>query len=68
LGEAITVVVTLKDYEDTNEKAILEHCKKLMPHYMLPKRILITDKFPVTSSGKLDRPAIASNYGDKIGS
>lgn len=56
-GQAVVAAVTLIDGAD--EAALMAHCRKAMPHYMLPARLHIwPGPMPRTASGKLDRPAV----------
>jgi acyl-CoA synthetase (AMP-forming)/AMP-acid ligase II len=34
---------------------IINHCKKKLPEYMVPNKILYLDDFPYNSNGKVDR-------------
>ena len=59
LGQEVHVAVTTKEPMDDVEREIGQLCRKLLPNYMIPKRVHSFDTaFPRTSSGKLDRPAI----------
>ena len=40
--------------------AIKERLKALLPHYMIPKKIVFMDELPLTGNGKLDRKALAA--------
>ena len=35
---------------------------KKIPAYMIPQRIVAVDRFPLNSSGKIDRKALAAAY------
>jgi acyl-coenzyme A synthetase/AMP-(fatty) acid ligase len=37
-----------------------EYLLKLLPHYMIPSQLEVMDKLPLTSSGKIDFPALSS--------
>jgi len=39
--------------------AFKNELKALLPEYMIPKKIIFTDQFPVNANGKLDRKALA---------
>jgi amino acid adenylation domain-containing protein len=45
-------------------EAIIESCRKRMPDYMLPARIIAIPEMPVTASGKVDYAALASSLND----
>ena len=40
------------------EKEIIASCRELLPDYMIPKRILFIDDFPLNANGKIDRSAL----------
>lgn len=40
---------------DAEEKAVMDLCGKLLPHYMLPDRIRKIDRIPHNRNGKVDR-------------
>lgn len=57
LGQVVHVAVAPLPGFDA--AALLAHCRKTMPHYMVPRRILPwPGAMPRTASGKLDRPAV----------
>jgi acyl-CoA synthetase (AMP-forming)/AMP-acid ligase II len=57
IGQVVHVALTpLPGYEQTS---LMAHCRRVMPHYMVPRRLhLWPDAMPRTSSGKLDRPQV----------
>jgi len=40
------------------ETDLRRHCLRSLPRYMLPKRFHIVESLPLTSTGKIDRPAL----------
>jgi long-chain acyl-CoA synthetase len=60
-GEAVTAVVKASD---TAEEDIIEFCKdhEGLERYDVPKRVLITDSFPKTGSGKIRKTEMKTNY------
>jgi acyl-CoA synthetase (AMP-forming)/AMP-acid ligase II len=65
-GQAVIAAVTLVDGADA--EALMAHCRKVMPHYMLPARLHIwSGAMPRTASGKLDRPAVVRAAADPPG-
>ena len=56
-GQTVMAAVTLLDGTDT--EALMVHCRKVMPHYMIPARLHAwPGTMPRTASGKLDRPKV----------
>jgi acyl-CoA synthetase (AMP-forming)/AMP-acid ligase II len=59
LGQVVHVALT--PLGGFSEAALMAHCRRVMPHYMIPRRIHTwSGSMPRTSSGKLDRPQIIS--------
>ena len=57
LGQAVHVAVAPLD--GFCEATLLKHCRRVMPHYMLPQKIQVwREAMPRSSSGKLARPEI----------
>ncbi|PHK48844.1 D-alanine--poly(phosphoribitol) ligase subunit DltA [Staphylococcus edaphicus] len=59
-------VVVLNQSNDDNERQTLIHdikqeLKQTMPEYMIPRKIIFRDQFPLTINGKLDRKQIAED-------
>ncbi len=62
-GQVVIAAVSLLDGAD--EDALMAHCRKVMPHYMLPARLhRWSGAMPRTASGKLDRPAVIRKARD----
>jgi len=59
-------MVTFISYTDKENKldetAVLNKCKQILPHYMLPERIFFIDEMPLNSNGKIDRNALIKKY------
>lgn len=59
LGQVVHVALT--PLGDFSEAALMAHCRRVMPHYMIPRRVHAwPGSMPRTSSGKLDRPLVIS--------
>lgn len=57
LGQAVHVAVTLMPGADRD--ALMAHCRRAMPAYMVPRAIHVwPDAMPRTASGKLARPDV----------
>lgn len=61
LGYRIKAAVVYRGDED--ERALIEHCKRQAPSYLVPKEIVSAKAFPKTASGKIDRPAVVKEFG-----
>jgi acyl-CoA ligase (AMP-forming) (exosortase A-associated) len=63
LGQSIKAFVVPRDGEDINTEALLAHCARKMPRYMVPKAIVILAELPKTSSGKVDYAILRRREG-----
>jgi acyl-CoA ligase (AMP-forming) (exosortase A-associated) len=64
LGQAIVIVATPAAGHVTNERAVLDHCRKELPAFMVPTRIEWRDALPRNPNGKYDRPRLATELAD----
>jgi acyl-CoA synthetase (AMP-forming)/AMP-acid ligase II len=56
-GEEVAVAVVLK--EPHSEAGLIEHCKKHLADFKVPKKVCIVEKIPRTATGKIQRRAVA---------
>lgn len=64
-GQLVHVAVT--PLPGFTEAALLRHCQRVMPHYMIPGRIHVwQDPMPRTPSGKLARPDVRRQCDDRL--
>jgi acyl-CoA synthetase (AMP-forming)/AMP-acid ligase II len=52
-GEAIKVFITIKPGSVVTEEAVLEHCRKHLAKYMVPRTVSIIKALPLNSNGKV---------------
>jgi len=55
LGEIVCAVIRLKEGADCTEEDILAYLKERIAIYKVPQRILFTQDFPTTASGKIQK-------------
>ena len=60
LGQAIVLVATASKGQSVDEASILTECRKQLPPFMLPQRIIARDSLPRNPNGKIDRKLLAS--------
>ncbi|KAF2290583.1 hypothetical protein GH714_014537 [Hevea brasiliensis] len=61
-GETPCAFVSLKknngdasNQEAATEKYIIEYCRARLPHYMVPKTVVVKEELPKTSTGKIKK-------------
>jgi acyl-CoA synthetase (AMP-forming)/AMP-acid ligase II len=59
-GEEVAIAVVLK--EPQTEAMLMEHCKKHLADFKVPKKILIVEKIPRTATGKIQRRVVAEAF------
>jgi len=57
-GTAIGVVVRVRSTDALPLIEAKAHCARLLPHYMLPDRIVFVDSIPRGNRGKIDYAAL----------
>jgi acyl-CoA synthetase (AMP-forming)/AMP-acid ligase II len=61
-GEAVCAVVVLTKGRDVHPKDLIDHCKKNLTHYKVPKKLLIRDTLPLNSAGKVLRRVLRDQF------
>jgi acyl-CoA synthetase (AMP-forming)/AMP-acid ligase II len=59
-GKAIVAFVVPRDGQLVGEADLRRHVGRRLPRYMVPARINLVSELPRTSTGKIDRQALAS--------
>jgi len=62
LGQGILVIVTTNT--DLDHNAVINHCKKELPNFMVPHIVEKIDSLPRNPNGKIDRKQLSSQYQD----
>jgi len=58
-GSRLRAVIALDDAAVVTREAVLEHCRKWLPPYMVPDVVEFRASLPRTSTGKVDRNGLA---------
>lgn len=66
MGEAVRVFIMLGNGANIADEAIMLHCKRVMETYMVPREIIVLDKIPENSSGKVNRPLLKKGDLDTL--
>lgn len=61
LGQAIKIVVALKEDSSLTEESIAEYCSHCLEKHMLPKYIEIKQNLPKTNNGKIDKKLLKAS-------
>lgn len=61
-GEEIVCYVVFKPEQELSTETILNHCRKLLPEYKIPKEIVITNNLPKSDRGKILRDKLKEHW------
>ncbi|MGP6158183.1 MAG: fatty acyl-CoA synthetase [Vulcanimicrobiaceae bacterium] len=61
--EAVTAVVVLRAGFEPDESALLEHARRTLAPFKVPKRIIFTETLPRNTAGKLLKRELRTAYG-----
>jgi acyl-CoA synthetase (AMP-forming)/AMP-acid ligase II len=63
LGEAIALAVVAHPGAGTgvSEESLIEHCRRHLPNFMVPRRVLFMDHLARSPNGKIDRRFLAES-------
>jgi acyl-CoA synthetase (AMP-forming)/AMP-acid ligase II len=65
LGQVVHVAVT--PFPGVGKERLMQHCRAVMPPYMLPRELHLWDgSMPRTSSGKLSRPEVVRGCKERM--
>ncbi len=66
-GEAVSAFVKLKPGATADEASIIEHYRKTLGGFQVPKMVRILEEMPMTATGKLRKVELRQAYGDHFG-
>jgi acyl-CoA synthetase (AMP-forming)/AMP-acid ligase II len=62
-GERPILLVEMRDHKAVSDEALLEPLKKQLASWWIPDAIVRLEQMPLTSTGKIDRMRLRSEYG-----
>lgn len=65
LGQTILLIVTPTEAPEGSiaiGERLMDHCKRELPGFMQPARVIVRDSLPHNQNGKIDRRALAAEY------
>lgn len=62
LGQVIILVMQAVEGETIDAAALLARCKRDLPNYMVPRRIVVRDVLPHNPNGKINRRQLAEEH------
>jgi acyl-CoA synthetase (AMP-forming)/AMP-acid ligase II len=64
LGQGIVVVVKPLQPDDFTAEAVIQHCQRQLPNFMVPLQIISRDSLPRNPNGKIDRKGLVDELQD----
>jgi len=61
-GESVVAVVTIKSGYEYSEDTLIQHCKKCLASFKIPKKTLVVDSLPKGPTGKILKREIKNLY------
>jgi acyl-coenzyme A synthetase/AMP-(fatty) acid ligase len=65
LGHALLAYVAVSDGAELSAIALKRHISERLPRYMVPAEVRFEPSLPRTSTGKIDRQALAAMAGER---
>lgn len=62
LGQAVVLIVRVLPGSPIDEDLLVGICRRALPNYMVPARVILTDEMLQNPNGKIDRPQLARHY------
>ena len=66
LGEAIWLFVVLKPGSNCKLQEIKKHCRRLLPAFKVPHKMVITEALPKTATGKIKKNDLKKQASERI--
>ncbi|MCP5161999.1 MAG: acyl-CoA ligase (AMP-forming), exosortase A system-associated [Hahellaceae bacterium] len=62
IGQAVTIFATRKNVQEDDEIAVVNTCKKLLPNFMVPHKVIFLESLPHNPNGKINRRELLESY------
>ncbi|MFP4476938.1 MAG: AMP-binding protein [Desulfatibacillaceae bacterium] len=62
--EAVTAVVVPAEGQELTEQDVIELCKKELGGFEVPKKVIIAEELPMTSTGKIKKNVVRDQFKD----
>lgn len=66
-GEQVAAFIIPKQGMETTTEEIRQYCEGRIAHYKIPKYVFITDQYPMTASGKIQKYRLREEAKERIG-
>ena len=60
--EAVTAIVARREASRASESELIEHCRRHLSSYKLPKQVIFVDALPRNGSNKVDKRALVAQF------
>ena len=64
IGHRLAAVIVIRQQAEVSRAQLQQHCAETLPRYMVPGAVEFSPSLPRTSSGKVDRQALAAMLND----
>ena len=64
--EAVTAIIVVKTGQQLDVAGVIDHCRRNMAHFKVPKRVVFTDTLPKNPSGKLLKRDLRSAFAPPV--
>jgi acyl carrier protein len=66
LGEDIAAAIVLRNPDDISEASVREYLSERLAPFKVPSRLLVIDEIPKSSTGKIQRAALAERFAQAL--
>jgi fatty-acyl-CoA synthase len=66
-GEELCAWVVARDGASLDDEAVREFCRGRLAHYKVPRYVVLTDAFPMTVTGKVQKYVLRDQAVERLG-